>query len=119
MARLRAIATLTLLALAGCGAEEAKRPSPKQTLEQRIAQIDANPYELTCGDQAKSARVGKRAHFGMADDAQIPGISRLRASQSIFYAVTEICKNKPASYHPGREAVEGVRNFTYRVQPRP
>jgi hypothetical protein len=119
MARVRAVIGVAALALAGCGAQQEQRPSPRETLAQRIAEIDANPYELTCGDQAKSARVGKRAHFGMADDARIPGLNRLRASQSIFYAITEICKDKPASYHPGREAVEGVRNFTYRVRPRP
>ena len=117
MARIRALVVLVLVALAGCGEEE--RPTPRQTVEQRIAEIDADPYDLTCGDQAKSARVGKRAHFGMADDAQIEGLSRLRAAQSIFYAITEICKGKAPSYRPGREAVEGVRNFTYRVRRRP
>ena len=42
------------------------------TLEQRIAQIDAEPLRRsTCEDQAKWARVGKRAHFGLADDAHV------------------------------------------------
>jgi hypothetical protein len=113
----RVCALVAILFAVGCGAEQ--RPTPRQTVEQRIAEIDANPYDLNCGDQAKSARVGKRAHFGMADDAQIPGLVRLRAAQSIFYAVTEICKGKPPSYRPGREAVEGVRTFKYRVRRRP
>ena len=116
MARVWAL-VLVVLAVAGCGAEE--RRSARQTVEQRIAEIDADPYALTCGDQAKSARVGKRAHFGMADDAQIEGLVRLRAAQSIFYAITEICKGKAPSYRPGREAVEGVRTFKYRVRARP
>ena len=111
---------ITALLGAGCGgAEELERPSAKVTLDQRIAQIDADPYQLTCGDQAKSALVGKRAHFGLADRAHVTGITRLRVAQSIFYAVTEICKTKPASYHPGEEAVAGVRNATYRVRRRP
>ncbi len=47
---------ITALFGAGCGgAEELERPSAKVTLDQRIAQIDADPYQLTCGDQAKSA----------------------------------------------------------------
>jgi hypothetical protein len=53
------------------------------------------------------------------DDAHVTDITRLRVAQSIFYAVTEICKGKPASYHPGNEAVEGVRSRKYRVRPRP
>jgi hypothetical protein len=116
MARAWALIAATCV-IAGCGGDDA--PSARVTVEQRIHEIDANPYELRCGDQAFSARVGKRAHFGMADDARIPNLSRLRASQSIFYAVTEICKGKPASYHPGREAVEAVRTFKYRVRRRP
>ena len=118
---LRTVAVvITALFGAGCGgAEELERPSAKVTLDQRIAQIDADPYQLTCGDQAKSALVGKRAHFGLADQAHVTGITRLRVAQSIFYAVTEICKTKPASYHPGEEAVAGVRNATYRVRRRP
>ena len=113
----RVCALVAILFVVGCGAGE--RPTARQTVEQRIAEIDANPYDLTCGDQAKSARVGKRAHFGMADDAQIEGLVRLRAAQSIFYAITEICKGKAPSYRPGHEAVEGVRNFKYRVRQRP
>jgi hypothetical protein len=109
---------VTTVLVAGCGGDE-ERPQAGVTLEKRIAQIDADPYALTCGDQAKSARVGKRAHFGLADDAHVTDITRLRVAQSIFYAVTEICKGKPASYHPGNEAVEGVRSRRYRVRPRP
>jgi hypothetical protein len=41
MARARAVIGVTALALAGCGGQEAKRPSPTQA--QRIAQIDADP----------------------------------------------------------------------------
>jgi hypothetical protein len=48
-----------------------------------------------------------------------PAAVRLRVAQSIFYAVTEICKGKPPSYHPGKEAVAGVRSAKYRVRPRP
>jgi hypothetical protein len=117
MRRLLALVVTTVL-VAGCGGDQ-ERPQAEMTLEKRIAQIDADPYALTCGDQAKSARVGKRAHFGLADDAHVTDITRLRVAQSIFYAVTEICKGKPASYHPGKEAVEGVRSRKYRVRPRP
>ena len=38
--------------------------------------------------------------YALADDAQIPGLNRLRESQSIFFAITEVCKGKPGSYKP-------------------
>ena len=37
-------------------------------------------------------------------------LNRLRASQSIFFAITELCKGKPASYRPARPAISGVRS---------
>lgn len=43
MACARGVIGVTALALAGCGGQEAKRPSPTQALAQRIAQIDADP----------------------------------------------------------------------------
>ena len=41
---------------------------------------------------------------------RIPGLDRLRASQSIFFAITEVCKGKPGSYKPARPAISGVRS---------
>ena len=37
-------------------------------------------------------------------------MSRLRASQSIYFAITEICRDKPGSYRPARPAIAGVRD---------
>ena len=31
-------------------------------------------------------------------------------SQSIFFAITEVCKGKPGSYKPARPAIAGVRS---------
>ena len=52
----------------------------------------------------------RTAQYALADDARIPGMSRLRASQSIYFAMTEICKDEPGSYKPARPAIAGVRN---------
>ena len=52
----------------------------------------------------------RRAQYALADDADIPGLNRLRASQSIYFAITEVCKGKPASYKPARPAIAGVRS---------
>jgi hypothetical protein len=101
---------------AGCGEDTPQQrvaKEPGATLAEREAQLEQDPYDLACADLADkvaSASMTRRAQFALADDARIPRMSRLRASQSIFFAITEICKDKPASYKPARPAIEGVRN---------
>ena len=100
---------------AGCGEaapQERAAKGPTVTLAEREAQLEQDPYDLVCADLADkvaSARMTRRAQFALADDARIPDMSPLRASQSIFFAITEICKDKPASYKPARPAIAGVR----------
>jgi hypothetical protein len=101
---------------AGCGedaAEEQAAKKPTTTLAERQAQLDQDPYDLRCADLADkvaSADMTRRVQYALADDAKIPSLNRLRASQSIFFAITEICKDKPASYKPARPAIAGVRS---------
>jgi hypothetical protein len=103
----------------GCGEEEGaavKAPEPVADLAARQAQLDQNPYDLRCADLADkvaSASMTRRVQYALADDAKIPGLSRLRASQSIFFAITEVCKGQPASYRPARPAIAGVRSGEY------
>lgn len=106
--------------VAGCGNDEPD-PQPakkKVTLAQRHAQIEKNPYDLRCGDLADpiaSARMSRIAQYALADDAQIRGLNRLQASQSIYYAITELCKSRPGSYRPANDAIAAVRTGTYRA----
>ena len=101
---------------AGCGedtAQEQAAKAPVVTVAERAAQLEQDPYDLTCADLADkvaSARMTRVVQYALADDARIPGMSRLRASQSIFFAVTEICRDKPSSYKPARPAIASVRN---------
>ena len=101
----------------GCGEESTERAaaakSPIVKLAERQAQLDQDPYDLRCADLADkvaSAGMTRRVQYALADDAAIPGLDRLRASQSIFYAITEVCKGKPGSYRPARPAISGVRS---------
>ena len=100
----------------GCGEaapEKQAAKEPSVTLAERQAQLDQDPYDLRCADLADkvdSARMTRRVQYALADDAAIPGLNRLRASQSIYFAITEVCKGKPGSYQPARPAVSGVRN---------
>lgn len=101
----------------GCGGsageEERAAKEPSVTLAERTAQLDQDPYDLRCGDLADkvaSAGLTRRVQYALADDAEIAGLNRLRASQSIYFAITEVCKGKPGSYRPARPAIAGVRS---------
>jgi hypothetical protein len=114
-------ALLACAALAvGCGDDEPDSEPAKKgvSLAQRHAQIEKNPYDLRCSDtrdKVASADITRRVQYALADDAQIPGLNRLQASQSIFFAITELCKAKPGSYQPATDAIAGVRSGKYRA----
>jgi hypothetical protein len=123
MAPQRALIALALCGAiaAGCGdnddAEQAAAPE-KPTLAQRQAQLETNPYDVRCADirdKVNSARMTRIVQYALADDAKIPELNRLQASQSIFYAVAELCKAKPDSDQPARQAVADVRSGKYRA----
>jgi hypothetical protein len=124
MKRHHAIAALLACAAVavGCGdgeSESEAEPAVKQvSLAQREAQVEKNPYDLRCADirdKVASARMTRIAQYALADDAQIPRLNRLQASQSIFYAITELCKSKPGSYQPATDAIAAVRSGEYRA----
>ena len=102
----------------GCGEaapeeQAAAAKAPSVTLAERQTQLDQDPYDLRCADLADkvaSAGLTRRVQYALADDASIPGLNRLRASQSIFFAITELCKGEPGSYKPARPAISGVRS---------
>jgi hypothetical protein len=103
----------------GCGEDASQEQAAKQptvTLAERQAQLDQDPYDLRCSDLADkvaSAGLTRRVQYALADDAKIAGLNRLRASQSIFFAITEVCKGKPGSYKPALPAISGVREGEY------
>jgi hypothetical protein len=106
-----------LLAACGGGDEEARaeRQAPKLA---SAAVIDSDPYAIACGhvrDQQKWADVTRRATVAIADRERIAGLNRLQATQSLFFAMTELCKGSPASHEPARAAVQAVREGKYRV----
>jgi hypothetical protein len=80
------------------------------------ATIERDPYAITCGhvrDQLEWATVTRRATVAIADREPVRGLDRLRMTQSLFYAMTEICKGQPASHEPARAAVRGVKSGRY------
>jgi hypothetical protein len=111
-----AVLVVSAAVVAGCGEDASQgqaAKAPAVALAERAAQLEQNPYDLVCGDLADkvaSASMTRVAQFALADDARIPDMSRLRAAQSIFFAITEVCKGKPASYKPARPAIADVRS---------
>ena len=103
----------------GCGEdapEDRAAKTPKIDIAERQAQLEQDPYDLRCADLADkvdSARMTRMVQYALADDAKIPGLNRLRASQSIFFAITELCKGQPGTYKPARPAIAGVRSGEY------
>jgi hypothetical protein len=105
---------------AGCGEESQERASApeKPTPAERQAQLERNPYDLRCADirdKIESARMTRIVQYALADDAKIPALNRLQSAQSIFFAITELCKSAPNSYRPAQDAIGGVRSGTYRA----
>jgi len=108
---------------AGCGDDDtstsSKREAKPVDIAARSAQLEKNPYDIKCADirdKVASARMTRLVQVALADDAKIRGLNRLQASQSIFYAITELCRAKPDSYRPAEDAIAGVRTGEFRAQ---
>jgi hypothetical protein len=120
-----ALAILALALAAGCGEEEP--PGLPEAAHAR--EVARNPYAVTCGDLAKqpdspeAQRLVIKAEFALAREPVLRQRAREmtlnRAGRSVYWALTEICKGRPASFEPARLAVEAVRQGRYLVQPRP
>ena len=112
----------------GCGEQEERRvagtPDPGHARE-----VERNPFALTCGDLARqpehpeSQRLVIRAEFALARvpalERRVAELTENRAGRSVYYAMTEICKGRDATFRPARPAVEAVRGGDYLVPVRP
>lgn len=109
-----AAAALASAVPAACGGDDdpqARAQAPTAKLAPARV-IESDPYALACGhvrDQQKWADVTRRATVAIADRERIRGPNRLQATQSLFFAMTELCKGRPASYQPAKAAARGVQ----------
>jgi hypothetical protein len=121
---LAAISAAAALLAPGCGEDEGEKTAPAggaKPKPQKLAKFDPskNPEAVTCGhvrDKVNSANLTRETTFTLADREKIKGLNRLQASQSIFFAMTEVCKGKADDFRPAEEAVEGVRSGKYRAK---
>lgn len=104
---------------AACGAgDPSAQERPKAPPLASAATLEDDPYAISCGhvsDQLDWADETRRATVAIADGLRIGGLNRLQTTQSLFYAMTELCKGRAASYEPGRAAAEAVRRGRFRA----
>jgi hypothetical protein len=114
--------------VAGCGEDEQQRV--RYTPERdHAAEVERNPYALTCGDIASqstsstSQRLVIGVEYALADEPalrkRVKAMTENRVGRSLYWAMTEACKGKEPTFTPGEQAVEAVRQGHYLVQPRP
>jgi hypothetical protein len=109
---------------AGCGddddASTKSKPAAKPVdIAARSAQLAKNPYDVRCADlrdPVAAAQLTRPVQYALADDAKIRGLNRLQASQSIYYAITELCKGNTGSYRPAKDAIAAVRSGELRAE---
>jgi hypothetical protein len=113
---------------AGCGEDE-QQPVRYTPAADHAAEVERNPYALTCGDIAgqstssTSQRLVIGVEYALADEPalrkRVGAMTENRVGRSIYWAMSEACKGQDATFTPGEQAVEAVRQGKYLVQPRP
>ena len=93
------------------------------------AEVERDAYALTCGDLATqsesstSQRMVIHVEFTLAAEPvlrrRVEQMTANRVGRSIYWALTEVCKGRDASFRPGRDAVQAVKQGRFLVQPRP
>jgi hypothetical protein len=114
------VLSAAVLLAGGCGDEDrdvSGAPDPEH-----VAEVARNPYALTCGDvERQSRRAGTRLVIRVqaaltrkpALRTRVAELGFQRVSQSIYFALTEVCKGRDPSFRPARLAAEGVRRGRY------
>jgi hypothetical protein len=106
---------------AGCGDEVERRVSGDPDPD-HVREVDRNPYALTCGDVARqSRRAGTRLVIRVqtaltrepALRSRVAELGFQQVSQSMHFALQEVCKGRDPSFKPARLAAEGVRQAKY------
>ena len=116
------LALAIAMVAAGCG-EERDRPVSGTPDPDHAREVARNPYAVTCGDlerqplHPESAKLVIRAEFALAREPALEKVvakeTLNRTGRSVYFAMTEICKGREASFEPARRAVAAVRRGKY------
>ena len=91
---------------------------------EHAAEVARNPYALTCGDVARQSHPdGARLVIEVqAAITREPALRRRvaeqgfqRVNQSVYYALTKVCKGRDPAFRPARLAADAVRQGRYRA----
>jgi hypothetical protein len=108
---------------AGCGDEEGRAAGGVPDSE-HASELARNPYALTCGDlrrqsHAEGTRLVIRVQAALTRERalrrRVAEQGFQRVNQTIYFALTEICKGREPSFRPARLAAEAVRRGEYRA----
>jgi hypothetical protein len=126
------VALLLSFALASCGGGEEpveRTTAPGLPEADHAAEVERNPYALTCGDLARqpdspeAQKLVIRAEFALAQEPQlrkrVRAMTENRVGRSVYWALTEFCRGKDEAFTPGKLAVAAVERGEFLVQPRP
>ena len=105
---------------AGCGSEDtdgepAAKAEPRVDLADRRAELEKNPHDVRCWDirDRRSTHNTRLVQYALARELKGTGLNPLQASQSVYFALTKICKSRPDSYEPAKAAIAAVRCCRY------
>jgi hypothetical protein len=107
---------------AGCSDEE--RPAGGVSHAEHASEVARDPYALTCGDlrrqsHTEGTRLVIRVQAALTRERalrrRVAEQGFQRVNQTIYFALTEICKGRDPSFRPARLAAEGVRRGEYRA----
>jgi len=123
-----AIGTAVALFAGACGddeSQEAAAPKPKPKPEQRV-DVNKDPLTITCKDLADkeaSARMSRTATFTLADQLleERPKLAEVSnrnlLAQRIFVGMLELCKDGDPALTPAEQAMTGVAEGEYELEP--
>ena len=114
------VAALLPVVAIGCGDDSADESAQAAPAPKQVAKLnpDKDPYEVTCKDlsnRAASADLSRRATNALAVEAEIRGLTQLQSAQSIYFAMTELCKSESPEFTPAKAAVKAVKAGDYRA----
>lgn len=108
---------------AGCGDEE-ERAAGGVPDSEHASEVARNPYALSCGDLRRQShpedtRLVIRVQTALTRERalrrRVAEQGFQRVNQTIYFALTEICKGRNPSFRPARLAAEAVRRGEYRA----
>jgi hypothetical protein len=107
---------------AGC--DDGERPASGVAPDpEHMRKVARNPYALTCRDLARQShpegtRIVIRVQTALTREPalrrRVAELGVQRVNQSVYFALTEVCRGRDRSFQPARLALEGVRSGRYR-----